>query len=86
MGIIRIYLFSTLYTATEAVDVAAEPSTVVDTTGAGDAYAAGLIHGLVNHLTIVEAMAEAAVWSGFAVASDSSIPGKALKQYLADAT
>ena len=77
---------STLYTATEAVDVAAEPSTVVDTTGAGDAYAAGLIHGLVNHLVIVDAMAEAAIWSGFAVASDSSIPGKALKQYLAEAS
>ena len=62
--------------------VAAIPATVVDTTGAGDAYAAGLIHSLCTGQSITEAMAEGAVWAAFAVATDSSIPGEALKQYL----
>ncbi|GIU25231.1 PfkB family carbohydrate kinase [Shewanella schlegeliana] len=62
--------------------VAAVPSQVVDTTGAGDAYAAGLIHGLVSNKGIIESMEEAAIWSGFAVSCNSSIPGKGLKGYL----
>ncbi len=75
---------ATVYSENKAEQVAAVPSLVIDTTGAGDAYAAGLIHGLVNGNGIVQAMQEAAVWSGFAVASNSSIPGKALRQYLTD--
>ncbi|ABZ74693.1 PfkB domain protein [Shewanella halifaxensis HAW-EB4] len=71
-----------LYSAAESVLVAAVPSQVVDTTGAGDAYAAGLIHALVSQKEIVAAMQEAAIWSGFAVACNSSIPGKGLKHYL----
>ncbi|MGS0689680.1 PfkB family carbohydrate kinase [Shewanella sp. 0m-4] len=74
-----------LYSAAEPVTVAAVPSNVVDTTGAGDAYAAGLIHALVSHKDIIESMQEAAIWSGFAVACHSSIPGKGLKQYLTEA-
>ncbi|QSX29995.1 ribokinase [Shewanella cyperi] len=62
--------------------VPARPARVVDTTGAGDAYAAGLIHGLCRNLTIVDAMAEAAIWAAFAVESESSTPGTALQQYL----
>ncbi len=73
---------ATAYTANESVHVAAVPNLVVDTTGAGDAYAAGLIHGLVSQQTMRESMQEAAVWSGFAVACNSSIPGKGLKQHL----
>ncbi|GIU20647.1 PfkB family carbohydrate kinase [Shewanella sp. MBTL60-007] len=72
-----------LYSDAGCEHVAAVPSQVVDTTGAGDAYAAGLIHGLVSQKDIIESMHEAAVWSGFAVSCDSSIPGKALKSYLA---
>lgn len=75
---------ATLYSESESVDVAALSSVVVDTTGAGDAYAAGLINGLVNHLTITQSMQEASVWSSYAVACESSIPGKGLSQYLAE--
>jgi sugar/nucleoside kinase (ribokinase family) len=38
---------SVIYRGAERVVIAAEPTTVVDTTGAGDAYAAGLMAGLV---------------------------------------
>lgn len=71
-----------VYTHVQVQHVAAIPATVVDTTGAGDAYAAGLIHSLCTGQSITEAMAEGAVWAAFAVATDSSIPGEALKQYL----
>ncbi|MGE6316823.1 PfkB family carbohydrate kinase [Shewanella baltica] len=71
-----------VYTHDQVQHVAAIPATVVDTTGAGDAYAAGLIHSLCTSQSITEAMAEGAVWAAFAVATDSSIPGEALKQYL----
>lgn len=75
---------ATLYSESEQVDVAALPSVVIDTTGAGDAYAAGLINGLVSNLTMLQSMQEASVWSSYAVACESSIPGKGLKQYLAE--
>ncbi|ACA89048.1 PfkB family carbohydrate kinase [Shewanella woodyi] len=71
-----------LYTENDCQQVEATPSEVIDTTGAGDAYAAGLIHGLTTGLGILESMKEAGVWAGFAVATQSSIPGEGLKQYL----
>ncbi len=71
-----------VYTHDQVQHVAAIPATVVDTTGAGDAYASGLIHSLCIGQSITEAMAEGAIWAAFAVATDSSIPGEALKQYL----
>ncbi|MEC4726252.1 PfkB family carbohydrate kinase [Shewanella sp. D64] len=73
-----------LYTQDDCLQVEAIPSKVVDTTGAGDAYAAGLIHGLTTELGIVESMKEAGVWASFAVATQSSIPGEGLKQYLTE--
>lgn len=73
-----------LYTQDDSLQVEVIPSKVVDTTGAGDAYAAGLIHGLTSGLGIVESMKEAGVWASFAVATQSSIPGEGLKQYLTD--
>ena len=72
-----------LYTAEGEFSVPSVEASVVDTTGAGDAYAAGLIHGLVSGQPIATAMAEAAVWAAFAVATESSIPGDALRHYLA---
>ncbi|QYK01490.1 PfkB family carbohydrate kinase [Shewanella psychrotolerans] len=71
-----------LYQADGEAVVAAQPADVVDTTGAGDAYAAGLIHGLMLGESVIEAMEEGARWAAFAVATQSSIPGKGLKQYL----
>lgn len=48
---------------------------VVDTTGAGDAFLAGLIHYLAVHQKIdAEAMAVAAQWSAMTVSIEGSIP------------
>ncbi len=47
---------STIYTAAEQIDIPAIPlETVADPTGAGDAYRAGLMAGLVNGLTWADA-------------------------------
>ncbi|MBB1268806.1 PfkB family carbohydrate kinase [Shewanella sp. SR44-3] len=62
--------------------VPAVSANVVDTTGAGDAYAAGVIHGLCLGMNIVTAMAEGARWAAFAVETPSSIPGEELQRYL----
>lgn len=70
------------YTADGCFSIPAVNCKVVDTTGAGDAFASGLINGLVNQLPIEDAMEEGAKWASFAVATQSSIPGDALKQYL----
>ncbi len=71
-----------LYTQDGMLHVPAVDTQVVDTTGAGDAYAAGVIHGLTSKMTIVEAMEEGAKWAAFAVSTQSSIPGEGLKAYL----
>lgn len=71
-----------VYQADGEQHVAAQPAEVVDTTGAGDAYAAGLIHGLVQGDPVVVAMEEAARWAAFAVSTHSSIPGPQLQHYL----
>jgi sulfofructose kinase len=62
--------------------VPAVDATVVDTTGAGDAYAAGVIHGLCSDMGIIAAMEEGSRWAAFAVSTPSSIPGDGLRQYL----
>ncbi|NRD71952.1 ribokinase [Shewanella sp. VB17] len=73
---------SYLYTHDGCKHVDSTLAKVVETTGAGDAYAAGLLHGLTSGLGIIESMTEAGVWASFAVATQSSIPGEALKHYL----
>ncbi|MDB2387375.1 PfkB family carbohydrate kinase [Shewanella sp.] len=73
---------ATVYSENAHQTVAALPCNVVDTTGAGDAYAAGLINGLVNNMSVIESMHSASVWASYAVACDSSIPGKGLQEYL----
>ncbi len=73
---------ATLYQADRTEQVMAQATDVIDTTGAGDAYAAGLIHGLLHDLSVVDAMEEGARWAAFAVSTQSSIPGEQLKEYL----
>lgn len=70
------------YSKYQRFNVPAVHSNVVDTTGAGDAYAAGLIHYLCQNKSITEAMEEGARWASFAVATPSSVPGTALHDYL----
>lgn len=75
-----------LYTATGMSQMGAKQVKVCDTTGAGDAYAAGLIHALAEGECIEKAMEEAAIWSAFSVSSHTSIPGIGLKHYLQNNT
>ncbi|MBR9729318.1 PfkB family carbohydrate kinase [Shewanella intestini] len=74
------------YSERSPINVAAVTTEVVDTTGAGDAYAAGMIDSLVHGQTMVKAMQQAAIWSSFAVATKSSVPGKALLAYIEQAS
>ncbi|WP_299795688.1 PfkB family carbohydrate kinase [uncultured Shewanella sp.] len=71
-----------LYSENGCQRVSAVHAEVVDTTGAGDAYASGLIHGLTSGMSVIDSMKEGAAWAAFAVATPSSIPGSALKKYL----
>lgn len=73
---------ATAYTQDSSEQVPAVTTSVVDTTGAGDAFAAGLTDGLLQQLTITQAMQQATHWASIAVASESSIPGKKLKQFI----
>jgi site-specific DNA-methyltransferase (adenine-specific) len=54
--------------------VAAVPAHGVDTTGAGDSFAAGLLHGLLEGRGIGEALKIAALWGAAAVERLQSIP------------
>lgn len=59
----------------ERVAVPAAPVTrVVDTTGAGDVFAAGLTHGLVMGASIEAALTLAARWAARAIQADGSLP------------
>ncbi|MDP5293577.1 PfkB family carbohydrate kinase [Oceanimonas sp. CHS3-5] len=56
---------------------------VVDATGAGDAFAGGLVHALVTGASMADALAEAGQWAACTLASASSIPSVRLQRYLA---
>lgn len=75
---------SIAYQQNKTTTVSAVTVDVVDNTGAGDAYAAGLIDALLQDLTIKESMQQASHWAAIAVTSESSIPGEAFKRYLED--
>ncbi|UXI04196.1 PfkB family carbohydrate kinase [Photobacterium sp. TY1-4] len=70
------------YSEEAEVVIPAVPAEVVDTTGAGDAFAAGLIHALISQSPIQTALEEGAKWAACAVSTSSSTPGEALKQQL----
>lgn len=61
---------------------AAVATEVVDSTGAGDCYAGGLIHALLNNLPLSEAMQYASRWAAYAVNSHSSLPPQELREHL----
>jgi len=71
------------YSNKEPVSVSSVAAKVVDTTGAGDAFASGLIDALLNKQDIEKAMKAGSKWAAIAVATASSIPGKELQQHLA---
>ncbi|NHH99258.1 PfkB family carbohydrate kinase [Oceanimonas sp. MB9] len=56
---------------------------VVDATGAGDAFAGGLVHALVSGRSMADALAEAVRWAACTLSSSSSIPSGRLRDYLA---
>ncbi|BDY06898.1 PfkB family carbohydrate kinase [Ferrimonas sp. YFM] len=70
------------YTQDGCFSVAAYPTQVVDTTGAGDSYAAGLMDGLLRGQELTKAMEQGARWASFALQSASSIPSEKLRSYL----
>lgn len=63
--------------------VPAPAVTPIDATGAGDAFAGGLIHGLSSGWPMAEALAEAGNWAACTLTSASSIPSPRLLRYLA---
>ena len=62
-----------------SVTVSAVPADVVDSTGAGDVFIAGLIHGLLGGKPIQDALSVGALWAASAVGSPTSIPPLALR-------
>lgn len=56
------------------VRVAPRPVQVVDATGAGDVFAAGVLDALVAGAEMEEALAHACEWGGIAVGLDASAP------------
>lgn len=59
------------------VQASAPPAKVVDSTGAGDVFAAGLLAALANGAPIEQALTTACAWGAATVALDSSAPTNA---------
>ncbi|MBU3825081.1 MAG: carbohydrate kinase [Candidatus Oceanisphaera merdipullorum] len=70
------------FSANQHIQVPAPVVSVVDATGAGDAFAGGLIHALLAELPMGSALAQASQWAAYTLSSCSSIPSERLKQYL----
>ena len=63
----------TAYSDDQILRVAARKITPVDTTGAGDSFAAGLVHALVNGAGMADALQTGVNWGGEATLWESSI-------------
>ncbi len=74
---------ATAFGAQGATAVPGRAAQVVDTTGAGDVFTAGVTDALLAGHTIDQALLAGTVWASYAVASATSIPPLALKDYLA---
>lgn len=70
------------FSADQHIRVPARPVSVVDATGAGDAFAGGMIHGLVSGLPMSANLTQAGQWAAYTLSSSSSIPSEQLKSYL----
>lgn len=66
----------------QQLSVPALPVTVVDTTGAGDTFAAGLIDALLADSSMQDALTQATLWAAYTLSVSSSIPSEQLKDYL----
>ena len=62
-----------------SVHVPAVSADVVDSTGAGDVFIGGLIHGLLRRHPIRDALRFGALWAASAVGSPSSVPPASLR-------
>ncbi len=60
------------FSGREHLAVAPPPAQVVDTTGAGDAFAAGLLHALLSGAGMKEALESGVAWGTAAVTSEGS--------------
>ncbi|GGJ26584.1 adenosine kinase [Neoroseomonas lacus] len=74
---------SLVLTATTAHEVAAEPTTVVDTTGAGDAYAAGFLAALTDGRDLAECGRWGSVAAAEAISHFGARPQADLKALVA---
>ncbi|GGB53269.1 carbohydrate kinase [Oceanisphaera marina] len=70
------------FSATQHLQIPARPVSVVDATGAGDAFAGGLIHGLLAGLPMAAVLTQASQWAAYTLSSSTSIPSEQLKNYL----
>jgi sugar/nucleoside kinase (ribokinase family) len=71
---------SLLVTAEATVEVPAHPVTVVDTTGAGDLYAAGVLHGLATGLSLAECGRLGSIAASAVIGHTGARPGQSLAQ------
>ncbi|MFD1008797.1 PfkB family carbohydrate kinase [Oceanisphaera ostreae] len=70
------------FSATQHLQIPARMVSVVDATGAGDAFAGGVIHGLLAGLPMATVLTQASQWAAYTLSSSSSIPSEKLKHYL----
>lgn len=71
---------SVLVTADRTEVVGAEPVEVVDTTGAGDLYAAGVLHGLATGLPMAECGRLGSIAASAVIGHTGARPGQSLAQ------
>ncbi len=69
------------YDGRRAIHVSAPAATVVDATGAGDAFAAGLIHALLEGAAMEAALPHACGWGAHAVAHAGSHPPASVRAW-----
>ncbi|MCG8443469.1 MAG: PfkB family carbohydrate kinase [Caulobacterales bacterium] len=69
------------YDGARMLHAPAHPAAIVDGTGAGDAFAAGLIHAMLSGAEMTDALDHACAWGALAVEAASSIPPRAAGEW-----